>query len=228
MRDFKLCLAAVLTVVLADAATVAQGQPQKPRVKNITEGVSCNDIHWAVVEMIDADGMTVVQKLKDNKTLTHKLVPVDHLKGGKVLDNMTANDSYLWSDVKKGDTLSLQVLKDDADGLTYCLAISIRRRPGGKLPESQKPEKDERYAADKVLNDITNGEDVSDEELLKTWPEWVHPETRAVTPGGLWKTGWMAPYHDKLEANRKRIAEEKAKKEKELKAKPTEKKGDKE
>ena len=86
--------------------------------------------------------------------------------------------------MKKGDTVELQVLKDEGDGLTYCLQISIRRRPGGKLPESQYPEKDRWYDAHRVLNEIENGNDVSDEELLKTWPPEFDRKKGEYTPGG--------------------------------------------
>jgi hypothetical protein len=71
------------------------------------------------------------------------------------------------------------------------------------------------------LNEIENGNDVGDEELLKTWPPEFDRRTGETTPGGL----YTGKYKDMLDVNRKRIAEEKAKKE--LKAKPADKKDDK-
>jgi hypothetical protein len=97
--------------------------------------------------------------------------------------------------------------------LTYCTQISIRRRPGEKLPESQTPKKDRWYNAHRLLNEIENGNDVSDAEMLKVWPPKLDKKTGVTTPGGL----YTGKYKEMLDANRKRIAE---KKDKELKAKP--------
>jgi hypothetical protein len=117
----------------------------------------------------------------------------------------------------------LTVLKDDGDRQTYCLAVCITGRRGAELPKSQDPERDQWYGRRRIYNEIANGNDVSDEEIDKEFPSRFDTETGVTTPGGLGDG-----MQQKLEANRKRIAEEKAKKGTELKAKPAEKKGDKE
>jgi hypothetical protein len=210
--------------MLTGAFVIAQQRPLRTGVKKIDREVSCSS-YEGVVDKIDADEVILVEKLKDNLTRTRRFVPVDLLREGKYIFNQyDGANAYLWKDVKKGDTVRLEVLMDEGDGLTYCLQISIRRRLGEKLPESQNPKKDRWYNANRVLNEIENGNDVSDEELLKTWPPEHDRESGLDHPGGLTKTGWMAKYSDMLDANRKRIAEEKAKKEKDLKAKPADKK----
>lgn len=206
MRYQILCSAVLLAVALVDAPSNAHGRP-RTGVKNLIEDVACNSCK-GVVEEIDADVMTVVEKKDNNVTVTRKFVPVDLLREGKVLRHMSGMYAYRWSDVKKGDTVELQVLKDDGDGLTYCLAVSIRRRPGAKLPEGQNPKEDQGYDANRVYNAIENGEDVSEEELLKVWPVWVNKETGEVIHTGGLRGG---EYREQLLANRKRIADEKAK-----------------
>jgi hypothetical protein len=208
-------LSAFLALLLAGGVASAQQRPRTTRVKDIVESVSSRS-YEGVVEKIDADELVLVEKRDKNVTVTHKFAPIDVLRAGGVIHNSRSGCAYRWEDVKTGDTVRLESLKDDGDGQTYCLQISIRRRPGSKLPESQNSKDDRGYDAHRVLNDIENGEDVSEEELLKVWPPEVDRKTGETTPGGL----YTGKYKDMLDANRKRIAEEKAKKEKELKAKP--------
>ena len=216
-----LVLYPVVLAALLDTSATAQ-MPPVLNVRKIEEAVACFS-RTGVVDKIDDDAVTITEKVRNNITKSYTFVPIDLLRdGGYIHQRSNGADAYLWKDIKKGDTVTLAALKDDGDGKTYCLQISIRRRPGGKLPASQNPKEDVWYDANRVLNEIENGNDVSDEELLKTWPPEYDPETKLDHPGGLPKTGRLAKYNDLLEANRKRIAEEK--KEKELKAKPAEKK----
>ena len=216
----------LMLFALVSSCAVAPAQPQQrplvTGVSKIDRPVSCN-FYEGVVDKIDADEIVVVQPLDRDVSMVRRLTPIDLLRDGKYIrEKYDSANSYLWADVKKGDTVQVRALRDDGDGKMYCLQISICRRPGGKLPESQEPKKDSFYNARRVLNEIENGNDVSDEELLKTWPTRGEPGTDEYKPGGL--AARFAPYREKLEANRKRIAEEKEKKEKELKAKPVEKK----
>ena len=205
------CQHVVLALVLSSAAAIAQG-PKVLNVRRINEPVACSS-HKGVVNKIDADEITVTVNVRDNITKTYTFVPIDLLRDGAYIqDDVVGMYAYRWTDVKEGDRVEVEVLKDDGDGKWYCLRISIRRRPGGKLPESQNPKKDRWYDAHRVLNEIENGNDVSDEELLKTWPPETDRRTGESHPGGLSKTGWTAKYRDLLEANRKRIAEEKKEK----------------
>jgi hypothetical protein len=64
----------------------------------------------------------------------------------------------------------VELMKDKAEDKLYCLEISIRRRPGAKLPESQKPEKDDWYLHHRLFNDLENGEDVDDADIKKAFP----------------------------------------------------------
>ncbi len=139
----------------------------------------------------------------------HRIYPINLLADGKIVDKVTSSHTYRWSDIQKGDYVSLQTLRDDGEGRHYCFGVCIARRPGAKLPESQKPKDDRRYPRDRLLNDIANGEDVSDDDIAKVYPMIVIEKTkRVVEPGGL-PTEWQI----KLDAIRE-------KKEKELKTKP--------
>jgi hypothetical protein len=109
-------------------------------------------------------------------------------------------------------------LEDKADGVTYCLQLSITRRPGAKLPESQNPERDENYKYNRIYNDLENGVDVSDEDIAKAFP----PKEGKRNPDGTYHRpprpgGLPRDYQVKLDVIR-------AKKKNEPKAKPIEKK----
>lgn len=224
--------ALLICVVLAAAAPVppAAAQPAVPQVggrpkvtgvKAIKESVSDDTCH-GVVEAVEAGVMTMVEQLDGNRTVTHRLLPIDVLRDGKVIHNAYGMFAYRWEDVKKGDRVTLRILTDEGEGQTYCLQICIRQRPGAKLPESQKPKDDTDYPVRNLYNDIENGEDVSDELIAKLLPPRRNPRTGDIYPGGLPTTGYYAKYHHTLQATRKRIADEKAKTD--LKAPPAEKK----
>ena len=138
-------------------------------------------------------------------------------------DWASAAHSYRWQDVKKGDGVSLWGQKDPADGTRCVLDIAIYGRPGGKLPQSQKPKEDKsRWEKYSLLNDIDNGEDVSEEDILKTFPAFWTTSNKMpllIKPAGL-----PEEYRKKLAENRAKIAEAKEKKQAELKATPPEKK----
>jgi hypothetical protein len=82
----RIGLVVLLAVGLSGMTPHALGQrPPRTGVKELNDDIAGTKGLYAVVEAIDAGGMTVVETLTDNKTVTHKLVPVDRLKGGKVL-----------------------------------------------------------------------------------------------------------------------------------------------
>lgn len=198
---------------------VVQAADKKPiPVKEIDSRGPSGGTYEGIVGKIDADGVIVVEIKPSGETIEHHLVPVDKLRKGELLDGVWGMCAYRWKDMKPGDTVQLRGLEDKADGVLYCLEICIRRRPKEKLPESQLPKDDHRYAADRIFNDVDNGMDVPDEELLKVFPPKPKKEDEfgRVTPafpGGLW-----GEYKEKLDAIRAK------KKEKELKATPPEQK----
>ena len=207
---FALAVLVLSAPVFAVAADPREAPPQS--VKGLTEGVAGTTLVEGVVDKIDADGMTVVEVSEDGQGVTeHRLTPVDLLKNGKLLRNATGCFGYRWEDVKRGDRVRVETLKDKSDGLTYCLEISIRRRPGATLPKSQIPNADHGYLARRILNDLDNGENVTDEDIKKAFPP------RDKIPGGLW-----GEHQEKLDAIRAK--KDKEKKDKDLKATPPEKK----
>ncbi len=228
MRQHMRCLAVFAIVGLFAAVDppsgTAQGKrPSKPTdVKVLTRSVAC-DSYDGVVDSIDADGLILTEKLDGGRVQLHRFVPIDLLREGLAIDDSFGMYTYRWADVKVGDTVTLKVLKDDRDGLTYCLRICITRRPGENLPESQRPKDDSRYKWDRIFNALENGEDVSDEELNKAWPAIHSKRTGEFYPAGMPTRPEFNKYHDLLAANRKRIVEEK---EKGVKTKPADGKGE--
>jgi hypothetical protein len=211
---------ALATLLTVGGLAIAADPPAKEvRVKTITYCTTCRPVE-GVVDKIDADGLTLVEVTKSGDVKEHHFPPIDLLRDGKVLPTLSGRFAYRWEDVKRGDTVVLEVKEDHIDKRTYCLEISIRRRPGDKLPESQNPEKDPGYLWLRIANDLENGTDVSDEDILKACPPG--PERKdgsgRVTPahpGGLPKE-----WQDKLDAIR-------AMKKDDPKAKPPEKKDEK-
>jgi hypothetical protein len=220
MTRYSLRVLAVLAVVLTP--TVGRADPPKEpgnredRVKTTTTVLGVKSVE-GVVAKIDADGLTVVEVRKfGQEPIEHHLLPTDHLRAGKVPRSVSPRDAYRWEDVKVGDAVELSVAQDHIDKQRYCMRICIVRRPKGRLPESQMNDPD--FPGLRLMNDLDNGVDVSDEEIMKVCPPRKEVrDTRgnllqAASPGGLNKE-WQA----KLDAIR-------AKKDKDLKATPPDKK----
>lgn len=209
--------AAVLT-----AAFAQQGEKRdlpESRVKSSTRGMSGERHLKGVVDKINDDCLTLVEvDQKTGEVHEHQFTPNDVLRNGDVMEGSTGRFTYRWQDVKRGDTVHLVVNQDRIDKVTYCIEICIWKRPKGKLPECQKPKEYENFPQFSMLNDLDNGEDVSDEEIKKLFPptpERKDDSGRVIArayPGGLPKE-----YQKKLDEIR-------AKKEK---ATPPEKKDDK-
>lgn len=207
MHKYYVCIAIGISLgILHSVASAQQGGPKlRLGVKKLTEPAG-TQTYRGVIRSIGEDGLTIAETNR-GKTQLHRVAPIDVLREGGVLpEDIFGSRTYRWTDVKAGETVTLEVLKDDGDGVTYCTQICIHRRPGGKLPESQNPKKDKRYLHERLYNDIENGEDVSEEDIRKVFPD------------GIPTTGDLAKYQDMLDSNRERITEEK--KAKELKAKP--------
>jgi len=231
MRPFKL-LAVLLTVGSAGWFGAFADDP-KPEVNGkdlpVKERRKCNgggsESYEGVVTEIDKDTVMIDGRSHGGwgKKGTFKFHALDLHKAGKVQEWADPAYSYRWQDVKVGDTIKVNVLKDrESSVLTpYAYEICIRRRPGEKLPESQQPKEDkERWQKDSLLNDIANGKDVADEEIDKLFPPHRNIATGQIDfPGGIPQES-----REQLAALREKLAAEKAKKEKDLKATPPEKK----
>lgn len=215
-----------LSVLLAVGLSVTpQGvrPPQaadKPdsRVKSMTSRVSVTADLKGIVGSIDTDNLVLVEMSKEVfEVKEHTLKPIDLLRSGEVVYDVQPKFAYRWQDVKAGDTVLLECAEDHIDKQMYCMMIHIARRPKGRLPASQLEEKDVNFPARRVVNDIENGVDVSDEELAKVYPprpaRIENGHRIEATPGGL-----NHEYQAKLDAIRAK------KKEAELKAQPPEKK----
>jgi hypothetical protein len=176
--------------------------------------------YWGEVVQVDSTSMTLRHKRWETEEAVNLvLYPVDVLAAGGLHEGAIGADSYLWGDVRKGDTIEVHAIIDKDDGKEYCTEICISRRPGGKLPQSQRMKSDHRYWKETLLNDIDNGEDVTEVDILKAFPPKFDPRTKALRdPGGL-----PAEYRTKLNAIRDKL-DEKAKKENNLKATPPDKK----
>jgi hypothetical protein len=226
MRVHKLLtiLIAATGVVTAFAddtkPVIREGDSKRPLKErhqfNGTGSVSYEGVVTAIDEnTLTLDGNGGVKWIKG----TYKLHALDLHKAGEVQDWASGPCSYRWQDVKKGDTINVSVMKDQADGVftPYVYEICIARRPGGELPKSQKPKEDTSWRYRSFLNDIDNGEDKTDEEITKMFPPHINGRTGMIDdPGGL-----PNEYKVKLTALREKLAAEKAKKQdKDLKAGP--------
>lgn len=215
MRQLFLQVAVLLVPATGSAEPPKEPAKKEVRVKTTTTGIS-GQYREGVVTKIDADGLTLVELREfGQEPREHHFLPIDHLRAGKVLPDVFPRSAYRWEDVKVGDTVELRVADDHIDKKMYCMEICIKRRPKGRLPESQVD--DPKFPGLRLMNDLENGVDVRDEEIAKVCPPRKEVRDRrgnivqAASPGGLNKE-WQA----KLDAIRA--------KKKELKATPPEKK----
>jgi hypothetical protein len=191
-------------------------------LKEVKECISGTRWVKGVVHSIDGDEMRVCETVKEKggaeSTRAHNLVPVDVLRDGKVLRGVYGRYAYRWTDVREGDLVELVVKDDRQGGKTYCLEIAIHRRPTGRLPASQDEANDDAFLFLRVLNDLRNGEDVSDEEIRLAFPP---RKERRDEKGRLLQSEWRGGLTDEWQ---KKLDDIRAKKkEQELKASPPKK-----
>jgi hypothetical protein len=183
--------------------------------------------YHGVVESIDKEKMVIVGKatpaLPQTEVFRYTLYPIDVLAAGKVLPDVVAFDAYRWDDVKVGDTVNVQLKEDTEELRRYVCTIQIFRRQGGKLPPSQDMKDPRWFEQANIYNDIDNGLDATDEDIIKAFPAKWHTEPgelpKLLVPGGL-----PEEYRKKLIAVRGKIAIEKEKNDGGLKATPPDKK----
>lgn len=224
MRGHGLQILATLTFIPLLGVWGAE-PPKDPakrevRVKTTTGGCGGGRHFEGIVAAINTDGLTLVERREfGQEPREHSLLPIDHLRAGKVVSSAIPCYAYCWEDVKPGDTVELYVAQDHIDKQMYCVEIWIKKRPKGRLPTSQREDDDPHLARLRLDHDIGNGEDVGDDEIAKAFPPLKEVRDRrgnliqATSPGGL-------PKH--LQANLDAIRAKK--KDKDLKATPPEKK----
>ncbi len=208
----------------AGAKTNPKDNYQKPRyveVKSWTELQNRGKSYRAVIDKLGDESVTIkVTDYAKEKDKVQELIPIDRLRSGQLLDDLRPGQTYRWIDIKVGDEVALWVAFDDEVKQTYCLAIGVLRRPGARLPQSQRPKEDaERYNISRLLNDLENGEDVEDDDIDDFFPPHIvpvdlfRPEAgkKCLKPGGL-----PEKYLKMLVAIREKKAKEA--KDKELKA----------
>lgn len=231
VRKLVVTLAVGCAVIGAASAEPPPGPLKRPavftNVKTRTDfrSTGTNVYCTGVVEKVSDSSATVrCVSRPGRKPWTVEVCPIDLLADGKIVEGIEGCSAYLWSDMKEGDSVRLDVLHDDGDGKNYCFAVCISRRPGAKLPQGQKPKEDGRYEKDSLLNDVVNGEDVSDDDIARLYPPYfastdprkpVTGPKELLDPGGLW-----GEYKEKLDATRAKKAKEKKD---EPRAKPVEK-----
>lgn len=171
--------------------------------------------YFGVVKEVKDGKVTLLGHDGDLKLKSLTFTATDLLaEGGFHEKAISASCTYLWADMKKGDSVQFHTILDEEDKVTYCVEIKIERRPGGKLPQGQKPEEERWFLPRSLQNDIDNGEDVSDEDIAKAYPPRSSKEIGVPDkPGGL-----DPEYQKKLDAIRAK------KKEGALKATPPDKK----
>ncbi len=213
-------------LLLGPRVAVAQAEkkvdPNELRAKTCRTAMSGGKYVKGVVDKLDADTMVLVaEDGKTGEVLEYTLVPTDVLRDGETSETASGRFSHRWKDLKVGDTVEVRMNTDHIDKLTYCVELCIWERPKGKLPPWQKmdnPENKKLFLQLSLLNDLTNGDDVSDEEIQKAFPPTPEVKDfkgyvlRPAYPGGLPKQ-----WQEKLDTIRAK------KKEQELKATPPKK-----
>jgi hypothetical protein len=203
-------------------APAVMGQNAEPRAKTARTSVSGGRYVKGIVDKIDAEGMTLVEVLPSGETSEYKLVPTDVLREGETPDHVTGRFTHRWQDVKKGDELEVVYNTDHLDKLTYCVRVCILKRPKGKLPAWQKgenPDDKVLFAQLSMFNDLTNGEDVSDDDIKRVFPATPDLKDRyGKVFARAYAGGLPQDYQAKLDAIREKKAKEA--KDKELKASP--------
>jgi hypothetical protein len=219
-RTLVLAIAATLGGSLLAVAqpTLDKTVPRYTGVKKYTKFPGNKQVYEGVVGDVGKRTMTLRGSLAgEEKATWWTFDAVDVLADGGLLDG--ADGPYLWSDMKKGDTVLLYVVRDDDEQKPYVVAFIIYRRPGGKLPPSQDPKWDRLFADSSLLNDIDNGEDVSDDDIAKVFPPLEIPGTPGQPPPPPRPGGLSEKYQKKLDAIRAKKAKEGEKKP-DLKAPP--------
>jgi hypothetical protein len=216
MRVGLVCLA--LPTVCVAQAPPRDGKKYSLPVTDVKKGVQFGisvQTYYGTVEKIDGAVVTLCGTTGlEAKPTVRTFEAIDALAEGGLQKWASGCNTYLWSDLRTGDVVRLGIVLDEVEQKRYCVEVCINRRPGGKLPASQSPEEDGRYKQALLLNDIDNGEDVSDEDIAVAFPRKVHSGTQEVIRQG----GLDKEYQAKLDAIRAK------KKEQALKAQPPEKK----
>lgn len=205
----------VHTSHVISAPPAAPDPPVPPKLESSVRGVRTSvdltkgwKITVGVVEQI-GEGSITLRRTDGDAEEKVEVYPTDLLAKGKVLRKGVDNYFYRWADVKKGDGVGLVTLFDEGEERLYCLQVCIGRRPGEKLPQGQDPLRDRGYKGRSLLNDIDNGEDVSDDDIAAAFPptyvpiDFARPEAgkRLVRAGGL-----NADSQKKLDAIRAKAA----------------------
>lgn len=110
-----------------------------------------------------------VEVLGSGATAPVRYPPHEALASGRILLYETERWSYLLDDVKVGDELTVGTGK--IGDTTFSLYLSIRRRPGGKVPMSRKPSEHEPYhERQQAKIDTEKKPDQTPERLRKDLP----------------------------------------------------------
>lgn len=96
------------------------------------------------------------------------------LASGSVDDSVSDCNAYRVMDLKIGDGVTLYTIVENK--ITYCVSITIRERPDGLIPKSQKPKKLEPHH--EVQNDANayRKAGIPDPRLLRSPPRVISAE----------------------------------------------------
>jgi hypothetical protein len=132
---------AKLPTTKAEFKAVAEKLPRPPWIADDSGRQEAEDRGvWGVVVRATADNITIrPDGEKEDVTYPAHILLVT----GAVCHWEDDPDCYLLPDVRKGDEVRLTVGTVDKDVGMECFCITIRKRPGGEVPPSRKPEGDE-------------------------------------------------------------------------------------
>ncbi len=130
--------------------------------------------------------ITLVLRDGTSKTLRRANQPVRRfpadavLAGGGFHKEATPGFSYRLSDVRVGDEVDIRLCRTEMDGL--CYAISIRRRPGGRVPPAPAERADARIRFHEVMNAYQDYEENGTAIPAKFLPPEPVPPSRLRPP----------------------------------------------
>ncbi len=117
---------ALVFLVVAVSTVHADDKPAKPVERKIDFGVEETRREHGTVLAVTKDSLLLAQTGKPIITLPAH----DCLAAGKVHKLVFHSNSYLLSDLKPGDYVALDTYVENKQ--TYCVAIQIFERPGGR------------------------------------------------------------------------------------------------
>lgn len=131
---WRFCAAAVAVLLCGPIGSAADPPPgvkdPDKRLQETIRGVSTSRQRVGVVESVDPEQMVIVEVTEDGKENKYRLLPIDLMSEGKILDVSSPRFAYRWQDVQVSDKIEVRAAEDKADK---------RPMPRSRLPTPSGP-----------------------------------------------------------------------------------------